>query len=284
MVIHDKQHNDVAIFFTVFGGSEFLKPNVLNSLQWTKNIGVIWQSFGLDGKKHMVDIERLVGDLKSEGLLRWEEKIDPTRLQKLQYKMLNASKVHKRFMMQRRQRGISIARAAEIKYIMLIDVDEFHCAEDIHRKIEEFKTYDFIVSRFKHMGNFGTTEKVVNPMCQCPVFQRTSYDLNRRAKAFNVDPARRVMCPPEQMKIYEPEEFITYHYSWFRYSEASLLQKVNNSSWQKNHRMKGKLQDTIDDLHTSNQDPSKYYDIGDVFGIEAYWNGEFQKYLMIDQS
>jgi hypothetical protein len=257
----------LGITFSVFSGLELLKPSLINVRPFAHYITVVWSKTSTTGDPAPAYLIPLLNSLVEEDLIDELVCENP--------KVSNNPCEMQMACLTKREIGRRACQRAGCTHHLIKDCDEFHDPVQFKAAMEKAKGFDCTLSMIREfVGNPTTQLKAISGL-YVPFIHPIDKPLKARERPFRVIcDGGRTMGGVSNWYIFKPEELLLDHYTFVRFNEEEMKRKYMGHGHC--HRI-GTLNQFLQ--WTNRFKPEELVTVEDKYGIQAYWDMEFWKWL-----
>jgi hypothetical protein len=261
----------LGVTLNIFSGLEFLKPSILNVRDIASYIVGVVSMISSAGHPCASYLPDLISDLLKEKLLDEVIYFSP--------KITNVSDemiINHRL---KRELGREVCIEQECTHLMAKDCDEFYDMKQVEEQHEVLENNDVCLAPLVDYIKSPLLRGYVS-ILHVPVFSKIEWNYASCLYPVLVDRGR--MIKGNIIKIFKAEEYLMHHFSCVRINEEEMMRKKQGHSCYNrmtDTEFKGKVRDSAQGYVAQDISEGTLTKVEDVFGIKAYWDGEFQKYI-----
>ena len=256
----------LGVSYGVFSGLELLKPSLQNIRPFAYHIVVVWSPISSTGERAVPYMGALLNSLVAEGLIDELVRFIPA-ITSRPIEMQDNCRI-------KREIGRIRCEMAGCTHHLVRDCDEFHDPDQFRFQMEQFDNVDVTLTPIVEYVQRPTIRLSGVSKLYVPCVHRIGSHLQRSAiYGVTVDMGRTVV-PVKKFRICQPEELVLHHYTSVRIDDRELRRKYQGHGCL---QRTGTEQDFIRKVYA--YEPEQLEEAPDLFGIQAYWNGEFQQWM-----
>lgn len=257
----------LGVSYCVFSGLELLKPSLLNIRPFADYIAVVWSDISSTGEKAPSYTLPLLNSLVEEHLIDELIEFHPKIVSDPQQMQDNCRL--------KREIGRLACLQAGCTQHLIRDCDEFHNPIQLKNVLDHYPDVDCSLTLIHEYVYNPVTKVKQTSGLYVPFLQKIDKRLQPRMRPFGVMcDGGRTVANVKSWRIYQESELVLHHYTFVRYNEEEMKRKYQGHGHC--HRV-GTLDKFLN--WTKRFRPEELENVPDTFGIQKYWDEEFQQWL-----
>lgn len=252
--------------YGVFSGLELLQPSLVNIRPFAEYIVVVWSPHSSTGEPAPAYMKPLLANLIGQGLIDELVEFRPA----ITFRPIEMQDNCR----MKREIGRIRCQLAGCTHHLVRDCDEFYDPDQFRNALSAFEEVDLGLCPIVEYVQRPTTRVKEISQLWVPSVHRIESQL-RRYDVFGckVDMGRTVY-PVKKFKKFTPDELVLHHYTFVRANEQELRRKFQGHG---HLNRVGTEQDFLRRVYGYR--PDELETVPDTFGIQEYWDGEFQQWI-----
>ena len=264
--------------FNVFSGLDVLKPALRNARPFAHTIVVVYQLVSNRGHVAPSYAERLLEDLKKEGLIDILQLYTPKLVSKAPEEIQENNR-------SKREIGRLLCVERGCNFFMCRDCDEFYVPSQFKEALNHSVQYDMTLCRLlDYVHSPLYISRKVSPT-YVPFIHKIQFGYGVEIwkglyRGLLVDPAR-VVTGASRVHVFPVKLVVMHHMGQVRYGPDEFSLKIkSHSCW--DHYSQAGFVDRWARCRSQVPNPKRYRGLErDQFGVLEYWKQEFPQYLKV---